>query len=572
MKRLELKITPEGEQLITDVRGLGVLRYPLLNKGTGFTPDERRRLDIEGLLPSRSNDIEVQAERIYKSIMHNADDVGRHIGLAALQGRNEHLFYKVLSLHLEELMPVIYTPTVGLASQHYSTHYRRARGLFITPDHRGRIEHILRSAIPIKDIRLMVVTDNESILGIGDQGAGGMAISNGKLALYCAGAGIHPYYTLPVSLDVGTDNEDLLEDPLYLGYRHHRLRGDEYLTLVDEFVEACKTVFPGALIQWEDFRKDNALKILDRYQDQVPSFNDDIQGTGAVATACITAGSRIANIHLSDVRILIYGAGAAGLGISRQVKNRLSNAGLRGEALARAVLVMDSRGVISDERKGLDVYKEEMAWPAAMVAAELGLDGEQLSDLAAVTRAYGANILVGASGQGGSFDVDTVEAMLETAERPIILPMSNPTSISEAVPSQLLDWTNGRALIATGSPFAPVRTPNGEIPIGQANNVFVFPGIGLGTIAAGATSISDTMIAEAATGMADSLTEAELAAGRLVPSVSRLWDVCGQVALAVARQAVVEGRAPAQSDDELEAAINAFRWKPRYPEIICSDD
>ncbi len=571
MKRLELKITPDGEQLITDVRGLGVLRYPLLNKGTGFTQEERRQLDIEGLLPSQCNDIEKQAARIYKSIMRNEDPVGRHIGLAALQGRNEHLFYKVLCLHLEELMPVIYTPTVGLASQHYSTHFRRARGLFITPDYRGRIEHILKTAIPIRDIRLMVVTDNESILGIGDQGAGGMAISNGKLALYCAGAGIHPYYTLPVSLDVGTDNEDLLEDPLYLGYRHRRLRGDAYIELVDEFVEACKTVFPKALIQWEDFRKDNALSIVDRYQDQLPSFNDDIQGTGAVATACVTAGARIAGLNLSDVRVLIYGAGAAGLGISRQVKNKLSNAGLRGEALARAVLVMDSRGVISDDRSGLDVYKEEMAWPSAM-AADLGLEGEQLNDLAAVTKAYGANILIGASGQGGSFDVDTVEAMLGTTDRPIILPMSNPTSISEAVPSQLLDWTDGRALIATGSPFAPVKTPKGEVPIGQANNVFVFPGIGLGTIAAGASSISDTMIAEAATGIADSLTEEEIAAGRLVPSVSRLWEVCGQVALAVARQAVIEGRAPAKSDDELEAAISAFRWKPRYPEIICTDD
>ena len=571
MKRLELKRTPDGDQLITNVRGLGVLRYPLLNKGTGFTHEERRQLDIEGLLPSQHNDIEKQAARIYKSIMHNEDPVGRNIDLKALQGRNEHLFYKVLSLHLEELMPIIYTPTVGLASQHYSRVYRRARGLFITPDHRGRIEHILKTALPIKDIRLMVVTDNESILGIGDQGAGGMAISNGKLALYCAGAGIHPYYTLPVSLDVGTNNEDLLEDPLYLGYRHHRLRGDDYLSLVDEFVDACKKAFPGVLIQWEDFRKDNALKILERYQDKLPSFNDDIQGTGAVATACVTAGARIADLKLSDLRVLIYGAGAAGLGISRQIKNKLSNAGLRGEALARAVLVMDSRGVISDARSGLDVYKEEMAWPDHMVR-ELGLGDDELNDLAAVTRAYRANVLIGASGQGGAFDVDTVEAMMASCERPVILPMSNPTSISEAVPSQLLDWTGGRALIATGSPFAPVKTSHGDVKIGQANNVFVFPGIGLGAIACGATSISDTMIAEAATGMADSLTAEELGEGRLVPSVSRLWEVCGNVALAVAKQAVIEGRAPAQSDEALAAAISAFRWRPRYPEIICEDD
>ena len=429
----------------------------------------------------------------------------------------------------------------------------------------------MQKAYHDRDVRLMVVTDNESILGIGDQGAGGMAISIGKLALYVAGAGIHPWQTLPVSLDVGTDNDELLDDPLYLGYRERRLRGDDYQSLVDEFVAACEEVFPNVLIQWEDFRKDNALSILQRFQQRLPSFNDDIQGTGAVATACVNAGHRISGAALHDARILIYGAGAAGLGISRQLKSHLSSAGLRGQALAESVMVMDSRGVITDDRPGLDVYKEEMAWPADSASA-LGLGDESMRALAGVVRAYKPTVLIGASGQGGSFDEDVVMAMLENCERPIILPMSNPTSISEAVPSQLLHWTGGRALVATGSPFEPVDTPDGPVRIGQANNVFVFPGIGLGTIAAKATSISDSMISAAAEAMAESVTAEDLAQGCLVPQVSALWEVCGNVALAVARQAVIEGRADAASDDELQQAIDAVRWSPRYPNITCDND
>ncbi|MEM6513760.1 MAG: NAD-dependent malic enzyme [Pseudomonadota bacterium] len=567
MKKFDFTRTPDGDRVVTEIYGKDLLRFPLLNKGTGYTAEERRRLGLEGLLPAQHNTIDQQVRRIYKSITFNKDDVGRNIGLGALQDRNETLFYALLSNHLEELMPFIYTPTVGKASQYYSRVYRRARGVFITPDHRGRIAEVLEKALQGRDIRLMVVTDNESILGIGDQGAGGMAISIGKLALYVAGAGIHPVHTLPVSLDVGTENDDLLEDPLYLGYRQRRLRGEDYTSLVDEFVEACKTVFPKALIQWEDFRKDNALMILQRYQQSVPSFNDDIQGTGAVATACVEAGFRIANTPLSDARVVIYGAGAAGLGITRQLKNRFSAAGLRGEALARSVVVMDSRGLISDDRDGLDAYKEEMAWPADD-ADRLGLSADDRSSLAKVVAATRANVLIGASGQGGSFDEDTVTAMLEHSERPVILPMSNPTSISEATPAELLQWTSGRALVATGSPFEPVQTPTGPVSIGQANNVFVFPGVGLGAIASEASMISDTMISAAAEAMAESLLEEEMAQGCLVPKVSRLWDVCGQVALAVARQAVTEGLAEPAGDEELAQKIESIRWRPRYPEIV----
>ncbi|MDH3748205.1 MAG: oxaloacetate-decarboxylating malate dehydrogenase, partial [Gammaproteobacteria bacterium] len=331
MEKFDLDRTPNGDRLTVNKNGPDLLRYPMYNKGTAFTLEERRRLGIEGMLPAEYNPIDKQCERIFRSIFFERDDVGRNIGLALLQDRNEVLFYKLLSIHLEEIMPIVYTPTVGKASQYYSRVFRRGRGIFITPDYVGRIEEVLRSAAPFSDVRLMVVTDNEAILGIGDQGAGGMAISVGKLALYCAGAGIHPAQTLPISLDVGTDNQALLDDPLYLGYRQQRLRGERYVALVDEFVAAAKSVFPNVVIQWEDFHKENALMILDRYRQQVPSFNDDIQGTGAVASACVQGACRISGQNFVDSRIVVFGAGAAGLGIVRQLRNRLRANGLRGD-------------------------------------------------------------------------------------------------------------------------------------------------------------------------------------------------------------------------------------------------
>jgi malate dehydrogenase (oxaloacetate-decarboxylating) len=471
--KFELIPKGDGHQLRVPKRGTSVLRYPLYNKGTGFSDEERQRFGLEGLLPSQHNDIETQAKRVFKSIMFNEDPVGRHIGLAALQDRNEHLFYKVLSLNLEELMPIVYTPTVGKASQYFSRVFRRARGIWITPEYMGRIEQILRSAAPFEGVQLMVVTDNESILGIGDQGAGGMAISVGKLSLYCAGAGIHPARTLPISLDVGTDNQALLDDPLYLGWREPRLRGEKYFQLLDEFVAAAKNVFPDVVIQWEDFRKDNALTILDRFSKQVPSFNDDIQGTGAVALACILAADRITKNNIKDNRVLIYGAGAAGLGIARQIFAELERNGQSGQDLRRSVLVMDSRGILSDGRH-LDDYKRELAWPESM-ATELDLNEEQRSDLKEVVAAYKPNVLIGASGQGGSFDEETIRAMAAISDTPVILPMSNPTAISEATPEAVLRWSEGSALVATGSPFDDVMMRGGPQRIGQANNVFVFP-------------------------------------------------------------------------------------------------
>jgi len=567
MIKFDLDRTKHGDRLKVSTRGSSLLRFPLFNKGTGFTLEERQRFELEGLLPSRHNDIETQAERTYRTIMFNEDPVGRHIGLAALQDRNEHLYYKVLSLHLEELMPIVYTPTVGKASQYFSRVFRRGRGIWITPQFRGRIEDVLRKAAPYSGVQLMVATDNESILGIGDQGAGGMAISVGKLALYCACAGIHPARTLPVCLDVVTSNQSLLEDPLYLGWREKRLRGPEYEELVEEFVVAAKSVFPDVLIQWEDFRKDNALAILDRYHERVPSFNDDIQGTGAVAASCMVAASRISESPLSDARVLIYGAGAAGLGIARQIKTLLRSGGMQGDELQRAVLTMDSRGILSDGRGSLEKYKQELAWPEAL-AEQLGLSDDDRRDLASVVKAYKPNTLIGTSGQADAFDEQVVTAMMNAVDQPTILPMSNPTSISEGTPEKILAWSQGRALVATGSPFDDISLDGKAQRVGQANNVFIFPGLGLGSIVSGASQVTDTMISASAHALADSLTASDRNARCLMPEVSRLWEVSGIVGLAVARQAVADGVASCKDSDDLEKMIDDYRWKPAYPEFV----
>ena len=570
MEKFDLRRTKDGYQLNVPMSGTALLRFPLYNKGTGFSATERERFNLDGLLPTQNNDIETQARRVYKTIMFNEDPVGRHIDLAALQDRNEHLFYKILSQHLEELMPIVYTPTVGKASQYFSRVFRRARGIWITPDHAGRVEQILRNAAPFTDVQLMVVTDNESILGIGDQGAGGMAISVGKLSLYIAGAGIHPVRTLPISLDVGTDNQSLLDDPLYLGRREPRLRGAAYRDLVDEFVTAARKVFPEVVIQWEDFRKDNALAIMDRYRHKLPSFNDDIQGTGAVALACMLAASRITGRSIADDRVLIYGAGAAGLGIARQITSEMRRAGLNDANLKRAVLVMDSRGVISAGRE-LDDYKKELAWPEEL-AASLELNDEQRKILQRVVAAYKPTVLIGASGQGGAFDEESIRAMAGATETPVILPMSNPTAISEATPENVLRWSEGRALVATGSPFDDVLMRGGVQRIGQANNVFIFPGIGLGTIVSGASEVTDAMISASAHALADCLSDEELSARCLMPEVSRLWDICGNVAVMVGLQAIEDGVADKISEDEYRKRIDDYRWIPEYPEMIQDGD
>ncbi|MFQ5524634.1 MAG: NAD-dependent malic enzyme [Thermoanaerobaculia bacterium] len=545
-------------------RGAELIEQPMYNKSSAFSPEERRLFELEGLLPQAVSSMALQARRVHGNIVRKTEPIEQYIGLAALQDRNEHLFYRVLLDNLEEFLPVVYTPTVGQASREFSRIFRRARGMWITPDHRGRLEEVLANA-PFPDVRLIVVTDNQAILGIGDQGAGGMVIPVGKLAIYCAAAGIHPAMTLPVSLDVGTNNQDLLEDELYLGWRKPRLEGDEYFDLVNEFVEEVTKRFPGALIQWEDFRNENAHELLERYRSRVLSFNDDVQGTGATALAGILAAGRITGDALADHRVLIVGAGAAGGGIAHQLKAALADAGLAGDDLVQSVAVLDSRGPLIAGREGLTGIKPLLAWPAEL-AASMGLAaGDSLFD---VVRNYRPTILIGTSGQAGMFSEDVVRTMASNTERPLVFPFSNPNRLSEAEPADVVRWTDGRALIATGSPFDPVAHEGHEHRVGQGNNAFIFPGVGLGALAAEAREITDAMFTAAADALAAAVSEDELASFSLYPAVSRLREVTRDVAVAVAVQAAADGVGREGNLEDPAAAVDAFMWEPEYPDLV----
>ena len=513
------------------------------------------------MLPDAVSTIEQQIARVHRNILRKEDALERYIGLASLQDRNEVLFYRLLVENIEELMPIVYTPTVGKACQDYSHIFRRARGIWITPGHRGRIEEVLQNA-PFEEIRLIVVTDNERILGLGDQGAGGMGIPIGKLALYCAAAGIHPSQTLPVSLDVGTDNKALLEDELYLGWRHPRLRGEEYYTLVDEFVHAVKYRFPKALLQWEDFKKTNAFVLLDKYRKAITSFNDDIQGTAAVAVAGIMAGCRATGIPLAEQRIVILGAGAAGVGIARLLRDALSRAGLEGEKLSAAIANLDSHGLVVDDQEITDVHKRPFAWPAAL-AERSGLGKGRPRDLAAVVRAVKPTVLIGTSGEPGTFTELIVREMAAHVERPVIFPMSNPTSKSEAKPVDIVNWTGGRALIATGSPFDPVPYGGRTIKIGQCNNVFIFPAVGMGVLIAEAKEVTEAMFTAAAEVLAAETRDEDLKAGMLFPPAQEIRRVSRAIAEAVVKQAREDGVAGRVLEDaEIPKAVKARSGTP----------
>lgn len=544
--------------------GGDILRDPLRNKGSAFTAAERRLLGLEGVLPARYNDQSQQAERAWNTIRSLEDPLAKYRELSSLQDRNEYLYYRVLLDHLQDLMPIVYTPTVGLATQHFSTVFQRGRGVWITPEHKGRMHELLRQAVGERPIRLLVVTDNESILGIGDQGAGGMAISIGKLSLYTAAAGIPPEATLPVSLDVGTNNKGLLEDPNYLGWQQPRLRGDAFMALVQEFVDAVQALFPQALLQWEDFRKSNALSIMTEYRTKVLSFNDDIQGTGAVTLAGVMSAMRATQSSLSKQRIVIHGAGAAGLGISGQIKAALKAEGVADNAMHEHLAVLDSGGLLVDDRNYEDHYKAELSWPTSAAKA-LGLGPADDRDLSAVVAGYRPTVLIGTSGQSGAFDERIVKSMLNGCDQPVILPLSNPTANAEATPEDLLAWTDGRAVVATGSPFAPVEHNGNVRQIGQGNNVFIFPGLGLGSLVVGATRISNAMITAAARALAETVTEVELDNGLLYPQVDRLRSVTAAVATAVALQAQTDGLATDNDADEMRARIEAAMWCPDYP-------
>jgi malic enzyme len=518
---------------------------------------------MEGLMPVHVMSMEQQARRAYRAIRRKTDALEKYIGLAGLQDRNEHLFYRVLLDHVEELLPVVYTPTVGRACQEFSHIFRRARGLWITPAHRGRIYDVLGGA-PFDDVRLIVVTDNERILGLGDQGAGGMGIPVGKLALYTTAAGIPPWQALPISLDVGTDNQSLLDDELYLGYRAPRLRGPEYASLVDELVHAIQRRFPRALLQWEDFKKNNALRLLERYRQELPSFNDDIQGTAAVAVAGIIAASRVTEVPLVDQRVVLLGAGAAGIGIARLIRGTLQRAGVAGEALTLATASLDSQGLLVDDQPIADEHKRPFAWPAAL-AARLGLGAGQPRDLLAVVRALKPTVLIGTSGEAGAFPEAVIREMARHARRPLVMPMSNPTSSSEALPADVLAWTDGRALVATGSPFDPIDFGGRRIVIGQGNNVFVFPGVGLGAIVAEAREVTDSMFVAAADRLATEVSAADLARGSVFPPIADIRRVTARIAVEVVRAAREAGVARRPLDDaQIPEAVAAAMWEPAY--------
>ncbi len=545
-------------------RGAELLHNPILNKGTAFSAEERQQFDLEGLLPVRSKNIAQQARRIYAQLQTQSDPLQKYVLLAALLNRNVHLFYRVLQDHLEELMPIVYTPTVGSAVQHFSRVFQGGGGIWITPDMKGRMADVLRRAVGRKQVRLLVVTDNESILGIGDQGAGGMAISVGKLALYTSAAGIDPALSMPVSLDFGTDNEELLADDQYLGWPTRRMRGEAYMELVDEFVEAVRTVIPGALVQWEDFRKDNALRILDRFVDLVPSFNDDIQGTGAVVMAGLNTALAIKSERLAAQRIVILGAGAAGLGVARQIKTQLAEEGVAEAERSGVVAVLDRNGLLVDDAKIIDPYKRELAWPAAL-AAKFGLADTRERLLLNVVRAYRPTTLIGVSGVGGAFGEQVVREMAAHCERPVIFPSSNPVTNSEAKPADLYAWTEGRCLVAAGSPFADVEWNGRRHRVGQGNNVFIFPGLGLGALAARVKRVTNGMTNAASRALATLVTQEERDAGLLFPAVTRLRAVSLHIAIAVALQAVDEGVAEVGAD-EVEARVRAEMWEPEYPD------
>jgi len=538
----------------------------MYTKSSAFSPEERKAFGLEGLLPSAVSTMEMQEERAYANIMRKTDPLEKYIGLSALQGRNEHLFYRLLIDHIEEFLPIVYTPTVGRACQEFSHIFRRARGLWITPGDRGRIYEVLGNAF-FDDVRLIVVTDNERILGLGDQGAGGMGIPIGKLALYTAAAGIHPSQTLPVSLDVGTDNEALLKDDLYLGWRSPRLRGAEYDSLVEEFVQAVKRRFPKALLQWEDFKKANAFRLLDRYRKVITSFNDDIQGTAAVATAGMMAGCRVSGIPLVNQRVVLLGAGAAGIGIARLLRDTFRRAGLKGEDLTRATASLDSRGLVVDDEEIGDVHKRDFAWPAAL-AAKMGLAKGAPRDLMAVVKAVEPTMLIGTTGEPDTFNEAVVREMGKHVERPVIFPMSNPTSKSEAKPADIVAWTEGRALIATGSPFDPVPYQGRTITIGQGNNVFIFPGVGLGALLAQAREVTDGMFAVAARRLADEVKASDLASGSLFPSAHEIRRVSARIAEAVVAEARDSGVGRVIPDEDIPGLVASAVWNPGYLPMI----
>lgn len=545
------------------LRGMALLRLNATNKGTAFSEQERQALGLEGLLPPRICGLDQQIGRIYRGFVRQTDDLAKYQYLRSLQERNEVAFYALLERHLEEMMPIVYTPTVGKAVQQFSALYQQPRGITITRDNVARIDAVLDN-YPWRDVRMIVVTDSSAILGIGDQGYGGLAICIGKLALYTAGSGVSPFHTMPVSLDVGTDRAELLEDPSYLGMHHPRLRGDEYLQMLDAFVYAVERRWPKAVIQFEDFAKDVAFNVLNRYKDKVPCFNDDIQGTGAVAlSGLLSACKRKGDESLATQRVVVVGAGAGGVGVAKAIQDGMVHLGLSVEQARRQMFVMDVGGLVVEGVTAQNYQLPVAQFPDSY--ADWTIAGN-VPSLMEVLEQGGATILLGLTGVPGLFNEPLIRQMAANAEQPIICPLSNPTSNCEAVPEDIVRWTDGRAIIATGSPFADVSHAGVTHHIGQGNNAFVFPGIGFAAIIGKCKRISDAMIIESAFALTDYTEQHYLDKGRIFPPIRDLREVSMYVAARVLKVAMDEGladRADLQGHD-LEAYLRSRAWQAEY--------
>jgi malic enzyme len=561
--RWHLRQDPDtGEEYIAvDGRGRPVLLNPFTNKGTSFTEEERDTLNLHGLLPPTSFTMEQQLDRTYENFQAKESNIQKFIYLAGLQDRNETLFFRLLLEHIDEMMPIVYTPVVGEACQKFSHIYRRGRGLYIPYAQRQRMEQIL-SNIP-REPAVIVVTDGERILGLGDQGAGGMGIPIGKLCLYTLCAGIPPHLTLPIMLDVGTDNEEALADPLYLGERHKRVRGEEYQAFIDQFVETVRKLYPNTLLQWEDFLKENAIKQLKRFRNRLLTFNDDIQGTASVTLAGIYSALRITGKPIEEQRILFAGAGASAQGISDLLVSAMGEADLSAEEAAKRIWTVDSKGLVTKDRPGLEGFKATYAREPQEVDGYECQDRTRITLEEAVANAR-PTILIGTSGTADQFTEPVVRTMAANNERPIIFPLSNPTSKAECTAEQAIHWSEGRAIVATGSPFDPVDYDGVRHRIGQGNNSFIFPGVGLGAWVASARMVTDGMFLDAAKALAEKVTDEDLRETAVYPELTRIRECSHAVACAVVRRAVEEGQSDVRLLENLEERVTKAMWVPEY--------
>ena len=542
--------------------GNDLLECPLQNRGTAFTEEQRKRLGLLGLLPPNVETLDEQVQRSYEAYQAKSTDMGRHIFLRNLQDTNETLFYRLLAVHLTEMTPIIYTPVVGAACQRFSEIYRRARGLFIAYPEREYISEMLDNAM-VQNVRVIVVTDGERILGLGDQGTGGMGIPIGKLSLYTACGGIDPSTTLPVILDVGTNNEERLADPLYIGWRNKRVTGQDYLDFVDLFVEAVKRKWPNVLLQFEDFAQTHAAPLLARYRDQLCTFNDDIQGTAAVTVGTLLSAVKVAGERLCDQNVAFLGAGSAGCGIAEQMVATMVREGATEAAARSRFFMVDRPGLLHDGITGLLPFQQKLLQPCEQVKGWSSNVAGSISLLDVVQQAR-PTILVGVSAQPGLFTEEIVRSMASYTDRPMIFPMSNPTSRAEAVPEDLIRWTDGRALIATGSPFEPVYYNGKCYPIAQSNNSYIFPGLGLGILAVKARRVSDDMFMVASVALSECSPALADPQAALLPPLDHIRAVSRSIAVAVARQAQAEGLAQQTTAEELENLVDATSWEPQY--------